>query len=98
MTALAQNEDPTRPRSARTKEQIERDLNFVLKTEPSGELDASNEEALSSLGSLIGLKVAEAGAGQGYIVEKLARRVGSSGLVYAEDIRADGRWRRGRNI
>jgi hypothetical protein len=63
MTALAQKEDPDRPRSARTKEQIEKGLNFVPKTEPSGEWDASNEGALSSLGSLMGLKVARQARG-----------------------------------
>ena len=44
------------------------------------------EEALDAIGIRAGQVVADVGAGVGYFTEKLARRVGPQGRVYANDI------------
>jgi SAM-dependent methyltransferase len=88
-TAQAREGQAARQGTGRSADEVRKALEFVLGKEPDGELDAANNRALDTLGSLAGLTVAEVGAGQGYFVEKLAQRVGSNGKVYGEDIRAD---------
>jgi len=44
------------------------------------------ERVLDAVGIRPGMVVGEAGAGRGYFTFKLARRVGASGKVYANDI------------
>lgn len=44
------------------------------------------ERILDAIGVTLGMRVGEAGAGQGYFTFPLARRVGARGLVYANDI------------
>jgi len=44
------------------------------------------ERVLDAVGLRAGMTVAEVGAGRGYFTVKLARRVGPSGVVYANDI------------
>ncbi|MCL6481764.1 MAG: class I SAM-dependent methyltransferase [Firmicutes bacterium] len=43
-------------------------------------------EVLDALGITVGSRVADVGCGEGYFVLHLARRVGTSGVVYAVDI------------
>lgn len=47
------------------------------------------ERAMTLLGITEGMRVADIGAGSGYYAVRLARRVGPSGRVYAEDIVPD---------
>jgi ubiquinone/menaquinone biosynthesis C-methylase UbiE len=47
------------------------------------------ERVMDRLGIKPGLHVADIGAGQGYYTVRLARRLGPSGMIYAEDVRAD---------
>jgi ubiquinone/menaquinone biosynthesis C-methylase UbiE len=44
---------------------------------------------MNRLGIEPGVRVADIGAGQGYYTLRLAQRLGSSGTIYAEDVRAD---------
>ena len=44
------------------------------------------EKIMDSIGVRQGMRVGEAGAGQGYFTFPLARRVGSAGMVFANDI------------
>jgi ubiquinone/menaquinone biosynthesis C-methylase UbiE len=44
------------------------------------------EQVLDSIGVNIGMVVADVGAGEGYFTVRLARRVGSEGVVYANEI------------
>ena len=46
------------------------------------------EKILDSIGVRPGMKIGEAGAGRGYFTFPLARRVGSGGIVFANDISA----------
>jgi 2-polyprenyl-3-methyl-5-hydroxy-6-metoxy-1,4-benzoquinol methylase len=46
------------------------------------------EKILDAIGVRPGMRVGEAGAGQGYFTFPLARRVGSKGIVFANDISA----------
>ena len=48
------------------------------------------EKILDAIGVRPGMRVGEAGAGQGYFTFPLARRVGSKGIVFANDISALG--------
>lgn len=50
------------------------------------ELEENPEAALNALGIQPGMKVADAGAGVGYFTVRLAKRVGPTGTVYAQDI------------
>jgi predicted methyltransferase len=64
----------------------------VASAEPGDEAgrDAAGEAArvLERLGLAPGMRVADLGAGEGYYTVRVARRLGSSGVVYAEDIDA----------
>ncbi|MGH7847874.1 MAG: class I SAM-dependent methyltransferase [Candidatus Binatia bacterium] len=44
---------------------------------------------MDRLGIRAGLRVADIGAGEGYYTVRLARRLGPSATVYAEDVKAD---------
>jgi ubiquinone/menaquinone biosynthesis C-methylase UbiE len=44
------------------------------------------EQIMDSIGVKPGMRIGEAGAGQGYFTFPLARRVGSKGIVFANDI------------
>jgi SAM-dependent methyltransferase len=71
-------------RTARLREQLKQ----VQASEPDRDRTHQHDKALDSLGLRPGMIVAEVGAGPGFIVEKLARRVGPGGKVFAEDITA----------
>ena len=67
----------------------------VLATGPDpcfGQVDRETwqppEKILDAIGARPGMRVGEAGAGQGYFTFPLARRVGSEGIVLANDISA----------
>lgn len=47
------------------------------------------ERVMNRLGIKPGVRVADIGAGQGYYTVRLARRLGPSSAIYAEDVRAD---------
>lgn len=47
------------------------------------------ERVMDRLGIRPGLRVADIGAGEGYYTVRLARRLGPSATVYAEDVKAD---------
>lgn len=53
------------------------------------ESEEEPEQALNAIGIQKGMKVADVGAGVGYITVKLARRVGPGGTVYATDIQPE---------
>ena len=53
------------------------------------ELEENPDGALDAIGLKPGMVVADVGAGTGYMTLKLAKRVGSSGKVYAEDVQPD---------
>jgi ubiquinone/menaquinone biosynthesis C-methylase UbiE len=48
------------------------------------------EKIMDSIGVKPGMRIGEAGAGHGYFTFPLARRVGSGGMVFANDISVDG--------
>ena len=47
------------------------------------------ERVMNHLGIKPGLRVADIGAGAGYYTVRLARRLGQSGTIYAQDVNAD---------
>jgi SAM-dependent methyltransferase len=53
------------------------------------EAEENPEGALNAIGIKPGMVVADVGAGTGYMSLRLARRVGSSGKVYAEDVQPE---------
>jgi ubiquinone/menaquinone biosynthesis C-methylase UbiE len=55
-------------------------------TRPERASEEHPDEALDAIGITPGSTVADVGAGVGYFTEKLARRVGPAGKVYANDI------------
>ena len=55
-------------------------------TRPERASEEHPDEALDAIGIAPGAVVADIGAGVGYFTEKLARRVGPTGKVYANDI------------
>jgi tRNA A58 N-methylase Trm61 len=56
---------------------------------PERETEENVEGALDAIGIRKGSTVAEVGAGTGYVSIKLARRVGSDGMVYANDLQRE---------
>jgi ubiquinone/menaquinone biosynthesis C-methylase UbiE len=56
---------------------------------PERESEEHPEDALDALKIKPGMTVADVGAGTGYMSLRLARRVGASGKVYAEDIQPE---------
>jgi SAM-dependent methyltransferase len=55
----------------------------------SRDAELQPERVMDAIGVRPGMVIGEAGAGRGYFTFKLARRVGESGRVYANDIDAD---------
>jgi SAM-dependent methyltransferase len=53
------------------------------------ELEENPDGALDAMGLKPGMVVADVGAGTGYMTLKLAKRVGPSGKVYAEDVQPE---------
>ena len=53
------------------------------------ESEENPEAALDAIGIKPGMTVADVGAGTGYMTLKMARRVGPSGKVYAEDVQPE---------
>jgi SAM-dependent methyltransferase len=64
---------------------IEQELRIAQENEILRDPREQLDKAFELVGVTRGMRVAEVGAGQGYVVEKLARRVGPEGKVYAED-------------
>jgi SAM-dependent methyltransferase len=56
---------------------------------PEREQEENPDAAIDALNLKSGMVVADVGAGTGYMSLKLAKRVGPSGKVYAEDVQAD---------
>ncbi len=56
---------------------------------PEREQEENPDGALDALNLKAGMTVADVGAGTGYMSLKLARRVGPSGKVYAEDVQPE---------
>jgi SAM-dependent methyltransferase len=56
---------------------------------PEREQEENPEGALDALNLKPGMTVADVGAGTGYMSLKMAKRVGSSGKVYAEDVQPE---------
>ena len=53
------------------------------------DIEEAPERALEALGLKTGQTVADIGAGTGYMTVKMAKRVGPSGRVYAEDVQPE---------
>src|SRR5215471_1646089 len=58
----------------------------IWRDEQSRDQAGEAERVMNLLGVRSGLAVADIGAGSGYYTVRLARRVGPSGHIYAEDI------------
>jgi precorrin-6B methylase 2 len=56
---------------------------------PERESEENVEGALNAIGLKPGMTVAEIGAGTGYVALRMARRVGPSGKVYANDVQPE---------
>ncbi len=56
---------------------------------PERETEENVEGALNALGLKPGMTVAEVGAGTGYVALRMAKRVGTSGKVYANDVQPE---------
>ncbi|SRR5579884_1368411 len=56
---------------------------------PEREQEENPDGALNALNLKPGMVVADVGAGTGYMSLKMARRIGPSGKVYAEDVQAE---------
>ncbi len=56
---------------------------------PERESEEAPDKALDELRIRPGMTVADVGAGTGYMAMRMARRVGSTGKVYANDLQAD---------
>jgi ubiquinone/menaquinone biosynthesis C-methylase UbiE len=56
---------------------------------PERESEENVEGALNAIGLRPGMTVAEVGAGTGYVALRMARRVGPSGKVYANDVQSE---------
>jgi SAM-dependent methyltransferase len=56
---------------------------------PERESEENVEGALNAIGLKPGMTVAEVGAGTGYVALRMARRVGPSGKVYANDVQPE---------
>jgi len=56
---------------------------------PERETEENVEGALNAIGLKPGMTVAEVGAGTGYVALRMARRVGSTGKVYANDLQPE---------
>jgi ubiquinone/menaquinone biosynthesis C-methylase UbiE len=56
---------------------------------PEREAEEAPDQALDALGLHAGMTVADVGAGTGYMTLRMARRVGPSGKVYANDLQPE---------
>jgi ubiquinone/menaquinone biosynthesis C-methylase UbiE len=56
---------------------------------PEREAEEAPDKALDALGIRAGMTVADVGAGTGYMTLRMARRIGSSGKAYAEDLQPE---------
>jgi ubiquinone/menaquinone biosynthesis C-methylase UbiE len=56
---------------------------------PEREAEEAPDQALDSLGIRAGMTVADVGAGTGYMALRMARRVGPTGKVYANDLQPE---------
>jgi len=56
---------------------------------PERESEENVEGALDAIGLKPGMTVAEVGAGTGYVALRMAKRVGPSGKVYANDLQPE---------
>jgi SAM-dependent methyltransferase len=65
---------------------------------PEREAEENPEQALDAIGITPGMVVADVGAGVGYMTLRLARRVGATGKVYANDLQPEMIERLRRNI
>jgi predicted methyltransferase len=75
---------PVHPLTGRQIAGIATDADWLDRRERESEEDP--ERALDLIGVTPGMVVADIGAGSGYMTVRIARRVGSTGRVYAEDI------------
>lgn len=57
--------------------------------EKSRDENGEAERVMDRLGFRRGTRVADIGAGEGYYTVRLARRLGASGTIYAQDVQAD---------
>ena len=80
---------PRPPAAPRTADDILKELRSAQAYEPERNRREQTDTSLDAIGLTRGMRVAEVGAGSGYLVEKLVRRVGPEGKVYAEDIGAE---------
>jgi SAM-dependent methyltransferase len=64
-------------------------ISAAYSDEKTRDSNGEAERVMDRLGIKPGVRVADIGAGQGYYTVRLARRLGPSGAIYAEDVRAD---------
>lgn len=83
-SAGAQSAPPRHPLTGRQIAGIATDAAWLDRAEREEEEEP--ERALDLIGITPGLVVADVGAGSGYMTVRLARRVGSGGKVYANDL------------
>jgi SAM-dependent methyltransferase len=88
-TAFILTPKPRPPAAPRTADDILKELRSAQAYEPERDRREQTDTSLDAIGLTRGMRVAEVGAGAGYLVEKLVRRVGPEGRVYAEDIGAE---------
>jgi ubiquinone/menaquinone biosynthesis C-methylase UbiE len=75
---------PTHPLTGRRVAGVATDADWLERAERQQEEEP--DRALDLIGITEGLVVADVGAGSGYMTVRLARRVGSTGKVYANDL------------
>jgi SAM-dependent methyltransferase len=61
----------------------------IYSDEKTRDENGEAKRVMDRLGIRPGLRVGDIGAGAGYYTVRLARRLGASGTIYAEDVRAD---------
>lgn len=75
---------PTHPLTGRRVAYVATDSDWLDR--PEREEEEQPERALELIGIKTGMVVADVGAGSGYMTVRLARRVGPTGKVYANDL------------
>jgi SAM-dependent methyltransferase len=81
--------EPAEPRFPKAQRDVAPIVGDSFSTEDARDRLGEAEEVLALAGIKRGMSVADVGAGQGYYTVRLARAVGPSGRVLAEDILAD---------